>query len=97
MGLKKQTKKLFKHRASGDQLKERKAARKLEHPSETVTETVRSTPTPKGSRYFQTTHANLDIAAQNKALRTAGGKDLAVDTRPAKKRIPKEERNDDGN
>jgi hypothetical protein len=84
MGLKKQTKKLFKHRASGDQLKERKAFRKLAHPGQTVKETVTVAPF-------------LQIEKENQALRVAGGKDLRVDPRPASKRLSKAGKTDDGN
>jgi hypothetical protein len=85
VGLHKQTRKLFKHRASGDQLKERKAARKLEHPGQTVKETVTVAPF-------------LQIERENQALRNTGGKDfkLKVDARPAKKRLSKDARKDDG-
>ena len=84
MGLRKQTARLFKHRASGDQLKERKAARKLEHPTETVEE-------------IKTVAPFLRISQENKALRVAGGKDLRVDTRKVSKRLSKGGRTDDGN
>jgi hypothetical protein len=91
MGLKKQTKKLFKHRhpETGDPLKEKKAARKLAHEGQTVTEVTTALRTPD---------YHLQISRENAALRTAGGKDaLKVDTRPVKKRIPKHERYPGGN
>jgi hypothetical protein len=81
MGLKKQTRKLFKHRASGDQLKERKAARKLAHDGQTVTE-------------VKTVRPYLQIAEENQALRVSGGKDLQVDTR--KNNVRDKNKVDDG-
>jgi hypothetical protein len=82
------TRKLFKHRESGNTEKERKAARKLAHPEDTVKETTSVLRTP---------NYHLQVEQENQALRTAGGKDLRVDARPAKKRLSKAGRKDDGN
>ena len=91
MGLTKQTKRLFRHRhpETGDPLKAKKAARKLAHEGQTVTEVRTALKTP---------NYHLQVSQENQALRTQGGKDaLKVDTRPVKKRIPKHERYVGGN
>ena len=84
MGIKKQTRRLFKARA-----KELKATKKLADKG-TVTEITPSMPR-QGHHYFpQQSNVNLNVAEANQALRTAskGSKGLKVDTRPAQTRDP---------